>query len=210
MTDVELHTEVMADLLVGGSETTTNALGAGVKLLIEGPELWRTLKADPASHLEPFVEEVLRLESPVQGLLRETTVDVELHGVPIPQGSIVHVRFGAANRDGRHFACPADVDLRRRRTRSHLAFGVGTHHCLGAPLARRELYFGFKALVDRIDELWFIEDEDTSRYRPNYFLRILDELHVGFTPATQRVRTTASRAPQSAAADVETPPATDT
>jgi cytochrome P450 len=197
MTDVELHTEVMADLLVGGSETTTNALGAGVKLLIEHPDLWRTLKADPARHLEAFAEEVLRLESPVQGLLRETTVDVDLHGVMIPKGSVVHVRFGAGNRDGRHFDCPADVDLHRRRPRSHLAFGVGTHHCLGAPLARRELYFGFKALVDRFEEMWFIEGEDTSRYRPNYFLRILDELQIGFTPAAQRVRTSASRAPQS-------------
>ena len=66
MTDLELHTEVMADLLVGGSETTTNALGAGVKILIQDPAVWRALKDDPQRLLEPFVEEVLRLESPVQ------------------------------------------------------------------------------------------------------------------------------------------------
>jgi cytochrome P450 len=132
---------------------------------------------------------VLRLEAPVQGMLRETTVDVELHGVTIPMGSVVHVRFAAANRDERQFARAAEIDLDRRRPRSHLAFGTGTHHCLGAPLARRELYFGFKALVDRIDDLWFIEGTDPSRYRPQYLLRILDELQIGFTPAAERVRT---------------------
>jgi cytochrome P450 len=189
MNNVELHTEVMSDILVGGSETTTNALGAGVKLLIQHPEMWRALKADPAGRLDRFIEEVLRLEAPVQGMLRETTVDVELHGVTIPMGSVVHVRFAAANRDERQFARAAEIDLDRRRPRSHLAFGTGTHHCLGAPLARRELYFGFKALVDRIDDLWFIEGTDPSRYRPQYLLRILDELQIGFTPAAERVRT---------------------
>lgn len=194
MTDLELHTEVMADLLVGGSETTTNALGAGVKILIQDPAVWRALKDDPQRLLDPFVEEVLRLESPVQGLLRETVVDVELHGVRIPQGSIVHLRFGAGNHDGRHFSCPDNVDLERHHSRSHLAFGVGVHHCLGAPLARRELYFGFKALVDRLDEMWFVDDQATESYRPNYFLRILDELHIGFRKAARSTRTQAARA----------------
>ena len=183
LTDNELHTEVMSDLFVGGSETTTNALSAGVMLLIEQPDAWRRLKADPEAYLEPFVEEVLRLESPVQGLLRETRVDVELHGVTIPAGSVVQLRFGAANRDERQFECPRDVKLDRKRPRGHLAFGVGAHHCLGAPLARRELYFGFKALVDRVDELWYVDGGDALEYRPSYFLRIMESLHVGFRPA---------------------------
>jgi cytochrome P450 len=193
LTDNELHTEVMSDLFVGGSETTTNALSAGVRLLIEQPDAWRRLKADPERRLEPFVEEVLRLESPVQGLLRETTVDVELHGVVIPAGSIVQLRFGAANRDERQFECPRDVKLDRKHPRRHLAFGVGTHHCLGAPLARRELYFGFKALVDRVDELWYVDGANTFAYRPSYFLRILESLHVGFRPAAAGRRTAAVR-----------------
>ncbi len=86
LTDNELHTEVMSDLFVGGSETTTNALAAGVMLLIEQPDAWRRLKADPEACLEPFLEEVLRLESPVQGLLRETRVDVELQRRHDPGG----------------------------------------------------------------------------------------------------------------------------
>ena len=69
LNDNELHAEMMADLFVGGSETTTNALAAGVVLLIEQPEVWQQLKSDPDRYLPTFVEEVLRLESPVQGLL---------------------------------------------------------------------------------------------------------------------------------------------
>ena len=94
---------------------------------------------------------MLRLESPVQGLLRETVDDVELHGVTIPAGSVLNLRYAAGNRDERQFECPEEIDLDRKGLRRHLAFGVGSHHCLGAPLARRELYYGFKALVDRVE-----------------------------------------------------------
>jgi cytochrome P450 len=180
LTDAELHSELMADLFVGGSETTTNALSAGIMLLIQNPEVWQRLKADPDAYLDRFIEEVLRVESPVQGLLREAAVDIELHGVTIPAGSVINVRFASANRDDRRFDCPADIDLGRERPKSHLAFGVGTHHCLGAPLARRELYFGFKGIAERIDEMWFIEGANEFTYEPSYFLRALKELHIGF------------------------------
>ena len=118
---------------------------------------------------------------------------MELHGVTVPAGSIVQLRFGAANRDERQFESPRDVKLDRKRPRRHLAFGVGTHHCLGAPLARRELYFGFKALVDRVDELWYVEGGSVFEYRPSYFLRILESLHLGFRPAAARIRTATAR-----------------
>jgi cytochrome P450 len=183
LNDNELMAEMMADLFVGGSETTTNALAAGVVLLIEQPEVWAQLKSDPDAYLDPFVEEVLRLESPVQGLLREAAVDVELHGTTIPAGSIVNLRYAAANRDERQFECPEKLDLERDKPRRHLSFGVGTHHCLGAPLARREMYYGFRALVERIDELWFIEGANEFEYHQNFFLRALKELHIGFKPA---------------------------
>ena len=173
----------MADMFVGGSETTTNALAAAVVLLIEQPEVWEQLKSDPDRFVPVFVEEVLRLESPVQGLLREAAVEVELHGVTIPAGGVVNLRYAAANRDERQFECPEKLDLEREKAHRHLAFGVGTHHCLGAPLARRELLYGFRALVDRIDELWFIDGANSFAYHQNFFLRALKELHVGFRPA---------------------------
>ena len=182
LNDNELHSEMMADLFVGGSETTTNALSGGVMLAIQNPDVWAKVKADPDQYLETWVEEVLRLECPVQGLLRETSEEVELHGVTIPAGAVVCLRYGAGNRDERRFDQPTDFDLERKQPRSHLAFGTGTHHCLGAPLARRELYYGFKALVERIDDMWFIDGANDFSYAPNYFLRALKELHIGFTP----------------------------
>ena len=182
LTDAELHSEIMADVFVGGTETTTNALSAGVMLLVRHPEVWEQLTSDPDRYLPSFVEEVLRVESPVQGLLREVSADVELHGVTIPAGSPVMLRYGAANRDEERFACPADIDLERKQPRTHLAFGTGTHHCLGAPLARRELFYGFKALVDRVEAVAFVEGANDFAYQPNYFLRALEGLHVELTP----------------------------
>jgi cytochrome P450 len=127
-----------------------------------------------------FVEEVVRLEGPVQGLLREVAVDTELHGVTMPAGSVVNLRFAAANRDEREFERASELDLERPRPKGHLAYGFGGHYCLGAPLARRELYWGFKVLTERIDELWFLEGKNDFRYQPNYFLRALLQLHIGF------------------------------
>jgi cytochrome P450 len=179
----ELQAEMMADLFVGGSETTTNALAAAVVLLIEHPEIWEALKQDPDKHIPTFIEEVLRLESPVQGLLREAAADVELHGVTIPAGAVLNLRYAAGNRDGRQFDCPAEIDLERDKPHRHLAFGLGTHHCLGAPLARREMYYGFKALVDRVDEMWFLDGANTFEFHQNFFLRALKEVRIGFRPA---------------------------
>jgi cytochrome P450 len=179
LTDEELHAEMMADTFVGGSETTTNALAEGVRILIEHPHVWDQVSSDPDEYVPRLAEEVLRLEGPVQGLFRTTAVDVELHGVTIPAGSVVNVRYAAANRDPSQFDCPAEPDLDRENLRSHLAFGFGTHHCLGAPLARRELIIGFRALVDRVDRLWFLDDVNDFRHHPNFCLRALKELHIG-------------------------------
>jgi cytochrome P450 len=183
LTDAELQSEMMADFFVGGSETTTNAIAAGMRELIEKPELWTQLKADPDKYLETFCEEIIRIEGPVQGLLRELSEDVEMHGVHMPVGSIVNLRFAAANRDEREYERADEVDLERKRPRTHLAFGFGEHFCLGAPLARREMYLSFKVLIDRVDEMWFTEGKNDFSYHPNYFLRALKELHIEFRTA---------------------------
>jgi cytochrome P450 len=188
LTDNELHAEMMADTFVGGSETSTNALSAGVMLMIQRPQVWDMLKSDPGKYLPTLVEEVLRLEGPVQGLFRVTRHDVELGGVMIPAGSTVNIRYASANRDERHFDEPQELDLERSNAKTHLAFGAGTHFCLGAPLARRELLLGFQALVERVDEMWFLTNEDgtpknTFDIAPNFALRALKELHIGFRPA---------------------------
>jgi cytochrome P450 len=182
LNDNELHAEMMADTFVGGSETTTNALGEGVRLLIEHPRAWDQVKSDPDTYVPLLCEEVLRLESPVQGLFRSVAVDTEIGGVHVPPGSILNIRYAAANRDPSQFECPADLDLDRPNVRAHLAFGFGTHHCLGAPLARRELAIGFRAVVDRFHEMWFIDGANDFEHHPNFCLRALKHLHVGFRP----------------------------
>ncbi len=186
LTDEELHAEMMADTFVGGSETSTNAISAGVMLLIQQPDQWELLKNDSENFLPVLVEEVLRLEGPVQGLFREVSEDVMMHGTLIPKGSVINVRYAAANLDEGVFDDPTSLNLERPNARQHLAFGFGTHYCMGAPLARRELFLSFKALVERVDEMWFIEGLNDFTHHPNFCLRALRELHIGFTPTCSR------------------------
>ncbi|MBM3677686.1 MAG: cytochrome P450 [Actinobacteria bacterium] len=194
MTDNELHAEMFADTFVGGSETTTNALAEGIVMLVNNPNVWDKLKSDPVRFIEPFCEEVLRLESPVQGLMRNTTCDVELHGVTIPEGAVVMLRFASGNRDERFYGeAVEEIDLERKHPRRHLAFGVGSHHCLGAPLARRELYYGFKALVDRVEEVWFLDGKNDFHHHQNFFMRALQEVQVGFKPIASWEKSVALR-----------------
>jgi cytochrome P450 len=182
LNDNELHAEMMADTFVGGSETTTNALAAGMKLLIENKDAWQQLKSDPDRYMKTFVEEVVRLESPVQSLMRFVAEDTEIAGTPIPAGAMINIRFAAANRDERAFECPEKLDLERPKAGSHMGFGSGTHHCLGAPLARRELIWGFTAVVDRFEDMWFAEGKNDFTYHPHFLLRSLKELHIEFEP----------------------------
>ena len=136
------------------------------------------MKSDPDRYLKVFVEKVLRLESPVQSLMRATAKDVELSGVTIPAGSLINIRFTAANRDERRFDNPDALDLDRPRAGGHMAFCSGKHHCLGAPLAGRELHWSLNALVDRIDSMWFAEGKNGFSYQ--YMLRAMKSLHIQF------------------------------
>lgn len=182
LNDNELHAEMMADTFVGGSETTTNALSAGMKLLIENKDVWHQLRSDPERHMKTFVEEVVRLESPVQSLMRFCAKDTEFDGTTIPAGALVNVRFAAANRDERAFECPEKLDLERPRAGAHMGFGSGVHHCLGAPLARRELAWGFQAVVDRFEDMDFVPGANDFAVHPHFLLRSLKALHIEFTP----------------------------
>jgi len=84
---------------------------------------------------------------------------------------MLNIRHAAANRDEREFECPEKLDLDRDKPGRHLAFGSGVHHCLGAPLARRELYWAFRALIDRVDEMWSVPGRNDFRVQPNFALR---------------------------------------
>lgn len=119
-------------LLIAGNETTTNLIGNMLGILADRPDLWEQLREN-RSLVDTVIEETLRFESPTQRLSRQTTRDVELSGVRIPQGDLVTVYYGAANRDPAAFPNPDEFRL-DRDLRNHVAFGAGIHYCLGARL----------------------------------------------------------------------------
>jgi cytochrome P450 len=179
--DAEL-VSILQQLLVAGNETTTSAIAAGMKILLDERDLRRRIAADPTNELKVFVEEVLRLESPVQGSLRRVTRDTVLGGVAIPAGALVQLRYGAANRDERVFDHGGCADLDRRNAGAHLAFGAGIHFCIGAMLARQELVSAFSALLLRLPNLRFARGRNDFHYHPSFYLRGLKALHLAFDP----------------------------
>jgi len=143
---------LLQQLITGGYITTADAITSAMWLLTQHPEQGQLLRADPGL-IKAFAEEALRMLAPVQGLFRKATRDVEIHGVPIPAGSILHVRYGAANRDGEAFAEPDEFDVTREHVMRHMSFGQGPHACVGAPLARQEMVTAFERLLARLDDL---------------------------------------------------------
>jgi cytochrome P450 family 130 len=134
-------------LILAGNDTTSSLIGSGIVLLARHPEQRSRLQADRM--LWPgAIEEMNRIESPVQALPRTALRDTEFHGTTIPAGSRVMLIWGAANHDEREFPEPERFDIARTVTR-HLAFGHGVHHCLGANLARLEARIALEAWHDR-------------------------------------------------------------
>jgi len=166
-------------LIVGGHETATSALGAGMAILAQRPDIAVELHAHPEL-IETFVEEVLRLESPSQGFFRIAVKDAELRGVTIPKGAMVHLRFAAANRDPEIFPDPGRLDLHRPNARNHLAFSQGVHHCIGSPYARLELNTAFRSLVDAFDIIRLTPGHEHLEHVPGLSLRTLKALHISY------------------------------
>lgn len=138
-------------LLIAGNETTTNLIGNILNLLADRPDLWKRLREE-RSLVEPVIEETLCYESPVRMLTRTTNRPVEISGVTSPEGGLLGVFFGAANRDPAEFPNPDEFRL-DRDLRNHVAFGLGIHYCLGAPLARAEARITLNTLLDRFPSL---------------------------------------------------------
>jgi cytochrome P450 len=175
-------------LFGAGQETTAKLLGAALRILCDCPGLQQTLRDDP-SLIPAFIEETLRLESPVKTEFRLARRSTTLAGVDIPAGTVVMISPGAANRDPDRFECPYEFRLDRKNAREHVAFARGVHSCPGAPLARVEGRVSLERILTRMaditvdDEFHGPEDDRRYTYEPTYILRGLTALHLRFVPA---------------------------
>jgi cytochrome P450 family 150 subfamily A5 len=150
-------------------------------------DIQHALRAD-RSLIPNFIEEALRIESPVKGDFRLSRVPTTVGDTELTAGTTVMVLNGAANRDPRRFEDPDSFDPARKNARQHLAFGRGIHSCPGAPLARAETRVGIERLLDRTADIRISQakhgpaDDRRYKYIPTYILRGLAELHLEFTP----------------------------
>jgi cytochrome P450 len=159
-------------MVTGGNDTTTGLLGGGVPLLAERPDQRRLALADPAA----AVEELLRLTSPVQGLARTTTREVELHDTTIPEGRKVLLSYAAANRDPRMYGPDAEELDVTRHPRQIMTFSHGAHHCLGAAAARMMGRVALTELLTRLPQ--FRVDPGTITWAPGNYVRRPTSVHL--------------------------------
>ncbi|HWD05884.1 MAG TPA: cytochrome P450 [Kribbella sp.] len=172
--------QMLVQFLVAGNETTTNLLTSVMFKLVTEPELMAAVRAD--RELVPkVIEEVLRLETPVQGLFRTANEDVEIGGVRIPKGANLYLIYGSANRDEQAFREPDELRMDRASESNHLAFGKGEHFCLGAPIARLEARIGINTWLDRTKEIVLDADPADIAYLPSFALHGITRLPLRFT-----------------------------
>ena len=172
LTDLEINGIVYA-MVLGGLETTQYALEQQAQLICDRPGLFDALKAD-SSLLRIFIEESLRLRSPTQGLSTRLTSRDEVFGaVEIPKGSVLHLRWAAANIDPSEFECPMDVKLDRKAASRHLAFSAGPRVCPGAGISRLEQHIAWTRLLERLDSIAYGTD-NTFKHQPGIMLGTLE------------------------------------
>ncbi|OBB55937.1 cytochrome [Mycobacterium sp. 852013-51886_SCH5428379] len=185
MPEVADVVRVATNVFSAGQETTVRLLSTALKVIGDQPDVQQKLRAD-RSLLPNFIEECLRIESPVKGDFRLSRVPTTVGDEQLGAGCTVMVINGAANRDPRRFEDPDTFDPERKNARQHLAFGRGIHSCPGAPLARAETRVGLERLLDRTTDIRISEKHHGPvgarhyDYIPTYILRGLTELHLEF------------------------------
>jgi cytochrome P450 len=174
-------------LFAAGQETTARLLAAALKHLAEHPELEDELRAD-RQRIPGFIEEALRVESPVKADFRLARRTTTVSGVDVPAGMPVMLLNGAANRDPERFECPHEFRVDRPNASAHIAFGRGVHSCPGGPLARAEARVSLERILDRMRDIRLSEEHHGPpgarrfSYEPTWILRGLTSLHLEFTP----------------------------
>ena len=164
-------------LLVAGHETTVNLIGNGTRALLVDRSTLERLRREPEL-VKPAVEELLRFDGPLETATeRYAREDVTIEGSTIPRGGLTYAVLASANRDERQFPNPDMLDLAREPNR-HLAFGLGIHYCLGAPLARLEGQIAFETLLRRLPHLRLAVAPEALRWRRGLVLRGLEALPV--------------------------------
>lgn len=172
---------MISQILVAGNETTSATLTEGIWLLIQNPDQYELIRNDTSEDMiSRFVEESLRYSSPSSNMFRRTTKDVELHGVTIPENSVLFARFASANQDPERFPEPEKFNLMRDNLREQVAFGKGVHHCLGAALSRREMNVGFKVIFDRMENFRLQDGASEPEFSANALLHGLTGLDLAF------------------------------
>jgi cytochrome P450 len=164
-------------LLIAGHETTVNLIGNGTLALLRAPDQRKRLQDDP-SLLPSAIEELLRFDSPVQLTVRTAAEDITLPSTTLSKGKSALLLLGAANRDPEQFADPDRLDVGRADNR-HLAFGMGVHFCLGAPLARMEGQIAVGDMFRRFPQMRLLDE--APPYKPNFTLRGLASLPVSLS-----------------------------
>jgi cytochrome P450 len=174
-------------LFAAGTETTTKLVSSAVRIVGENPEFEKAMRED-RSKIAAFLEETLRMESPVKSHFRMARTTTTVGDVKVPAGSTVMVLPGACNRDARKFSDPNTFSPDRPNVREQIAFIRGVHSCPGAPLARAEGRISLNRILDRMSDIAVSEDhhgpagERRYAYEPTFIMRGLSELHITFTP----------------------------
>jgi cytochrome P450 len=162
-------------LIISAGNETTGSLISSAMLRIARSEVVQDEIRNNAAYLDSFIEETMRIDSPVMLLYRTVVSDTELSGHPLRRGDVVAVAYGAANHDPAVFSCPKDFDVQRPNLRSHVGFGFGAHFCLGAQLARLEAKIGLRTFTEEFSSIR-VADGDEPIYSPIPITRTLEKL----------------------------------
>ncbi|KRA29479.1 MULTISPECIES: cytochrome P450 [unclassified Nocardioides] len=169
---------MLLQIVGAGGESTAGLVSTAARLLATRPDLQTQLRADPTL-VDPFLDECLRLESPFRGHYRHVPVETTLGDTVLPAGGHLLLLWGSANRDPSRFPLPDRLDLARPGIRQHLAFGKGTHFCVGSALARMEATAAIRALLENTRHVE-LTGPDAARWVPSIFVRRHATLRLAF------------------------------